>query len=52
MNIFYYLVPVAFVLAGAGVWAFVWAVRMGQFEDVETPAYRMLLDDPQHTEDS
>jgi cbb3-type cytochrome oxidase maturation protein len=45
MNILYLLVPLAIVLAGVGVAAFWWAVRNGQFEDVETPAIRMLLED-------
>ena len=45
MSVFYVLVPVALLLAGAGVLAFRWAVRDGQFDDVETPALRMLLDD-------
>lgn len=45
MSIFYVLVPAALVLAGLGVAAFRWAVRDGQFDDVETPALRILLDD-------
>jgi cbb3-type cytochrome oxidase maturation protein len=45
MNILYLLVPLAIVLAGLGAAAFWWAVRNGQFDDVETPAIRMLLDD-------
>ena len=45
MSVFYVLVPLALLLAGAGVLAFRWAVRDGQFDDVETPALRILLDD-------
>jgi len=45
MNILLLLVPLAIVLAGLGAAAFWWAVRDGQFDDVETPAIRMLLDD-------
>lgn len=45
MNVLYLLVPLALVLAGAGVLGFRWAVRSGQFDDTETPAIRMLLDD-------
>ena len=45
MSILYLLVPLALVLAGAGVWGFLWAVRSGQFDDVETPAIRVLLED-------
>ncbi|OGT88088.1 MAG: cytochrome oxidase maturation protein, cbb3-type [Gammaproteobacteria bacterium RIFOXYA12_FULL_61_12] len=32
------------MLAGA-IWAFVWSVRSGQFEDMEGPAHRILMDD-------
>ena len=45
MIVLYLLVPLALVLAGAAVLAFRWAVRDGQFDDVETPALRILLDD-------
>ncbi len=45
MNILFLLVPAALLLAGAGVWAFSWAVRSGQFDDTTTPAIRALLDD-------
>ena len=45
MNVLYFLVPLALLMAGASVAAFFWAVRSGQFEDTETPAIRMLLDD-------
>jgi cbb3-type cytochrome oxidase maturation protein len=45
VSVFYVLVPLALLLAGAGVLAFRWAVRDGQYDDVETPALRMLLDD-------
>ena len=45
MNVLFILVPLAVVLAAAGVAAFRWAVRDGQYDDVETPALRMLLDD-------
>ena len=45
MNVLYLLVPLAILLAAAGVTAFAWAVRSGQFDDVETPAIRMLIDD-------
>jgi cbb3-type cytochrome oxidase maturation protein len=45
MSVLYLLVPLAILLAAAGVAAFFWAVRNGQYDDVETPAIRMLLDD-------
>ena len=45
MNILYLLVPAAVLLAAIGVAAFAWAVRSGQFDDVDTPPVRALLDD-------
>ena len=45
MSVMYLLLPLAFVGAGLGVWAFLWAVRGGQFDDLDTPPMRMLLDD-------
>lgn len=45
MSIIYVLVPVASLLAAAAVWAFIRAVRGGQFDDLDTPPVRMLHDD-------
>ena len=45
MSILFIMVPAALVLAGLGVWAFIRAVRSGQFDDLETPAIRALFDD-------
>lgn len=45
MSILLILVPVALgIVLIAGV-AFVWATRRGQFDDLETPALRILRDD-------
>ncbi len=45
MSILYLLIPLGMVLLGIAVWAFMWAVRSGQFDDLEGPAHRILLDD-------
>lgn len=45
MSVLYLLVPLALVIVGVAVWAFVWAAGRGQFDDLETPALRMLRDD-------
>lgn len=45
MNILYILIPLALSLGALGLWAFVVASRKGQFDDLDTPAYRALLDD-------
>lgn len=45
MEILVVLLPLALLLGGVFLGFFLWAVRKGQYDDVETPRYRMLLDD-------
>lgn len=45
MSILYILIPLALLLLGAAVWAFFWAVGSGQFDDLDTPAVRVIMDD-------
>lgn len=45
MDIIYLLIPIAIVLIGFGTWAFFWSVNSGQFDDLESPAHRILYDD-------
>ncbi|MCC7388341.1 MAG: cbb3-type cytochrome oxidase assembly protein CcoS [Phycisphaerales bacterium] len=48
MSVMYIVLPLALLFAGLAVWAFIWAVRHGQLDDLQTPAARMLLDDDEH----
>lgn len=45
MRILYLLIPMALGVVGVALWAFLWAVRNGQFDDLEGPAHRILMDD-------
>lgn len=45
MSVLYIVLPLAILLAGGAVAAFIWAVREGQFDDVDTPAMRAVHDD-------
>lgn len=45
MSIIYIVLPLALVIVLAGIVAFVWATRRGQYDDLETPALRVLHDD-------
>lgn len=45
MDIVYVLLPIAILIAILALIAFIWAVRTGQFEDLKTPALRILFDD-------
>lgn len=45
MNILLVLVPISLVLLGLAIAAFAWAVRKGQYDDLDTPALDILVDD-------
>ncbi len=45
MNIILFMIPLALIFAGSFVAAFLWASSKGQFDDLETPALRILIDD-------
>jgi len=45
VTIIYLLIPLGLVVLVLAVGAFFWAVRSGQFDDMDTPAWRILLDD-------
>jgi cbb3-type cytochrome oxidase maturation protein len=48
MIIVYLLIPLSIVLLVLAVWAFFWAVNNGQFDDLDTPAERILFDDDEN----
>jgi cbb3-type cytochrome oxidase maturation protein len=45
MNVLVFLVPLALLLGLIGLFAFVWALRNGQYEDVKGASHRILSDD-------
>ncbi len=45
MSVLFIVVPLALVVVLAAVIAYVWSARGGQFDDLDTPAVRMLHDD-------
>lgn len=52
MNILLLLIPVALLLGFAGLAAFIWALRSGQFEDLDGAAVRILIDDDEASTDT
>ena len=44
MNMLIYLIPVALLLGALGLFAFLWSVRSGQYEDMDGAAWRALDD--------
>jgi cbb3-type cytochrome oxidase maturation protein len=45
MDILYLLIPLSLVFVAVIAVVFLWAVKSGQFEDMEGPAHRILMDD-------
>ena len=45
MTILFLLIPLGLILLGIAVGAFFWATRSGQFDDLESPALSVVLDD-------
>jgi cbb3-type cytochrome oxidase maturation protein len=45
MEIIYLLIPISLILLGLIVWVLLWAVRDGQYDDLEGPAHRILMDE-------
>ncbi len=46
MSIVYLLIPLSLVLTAAAIAAFFWAVRSGQFDDMNTPSLKILHEEP------
>ena len=47
MEVLIYLIPAALFLGFLGLGAFLWALRSGQFEDLDGAALRILNDEPE-----
>ncbi|MEN9722485.1 MAG: Cytochrome oxidase maturation protein cbb3-type [Pseudomonadota bacterium] len=47
MSVIFILLPIALLLGGFFVAAFVVMAKQGQYDDLETPAYRVLLEEDQ-----
>ena len=45
MSILYLLIPLAVILMIVAVAFFMWTIKSGQYEDLEGPAHRILMDD-------
>ncbi len=50
MSIIYVLIPLSIVLMLLALVFFFWAVKNGQFDDLDTPALDVLDDDPPSSE--
>ena len=45
MDVIYILLPVALIIVIIIIAIFYWAVKSDQFEDLEGPAHRIIMDD-------
>jgi cbb3-type cytochrome oxidase maturation protein len=47
MSILYVLIPLAIMLLVVAVWALLWAIKSGQFDDLDSHGWSVVLDDDQ-----
>lgn len=47
MNSLYFMIPLALILMALAVVIFIWALRSGQFEDLDGPAMSVVMDEDQ-----
>ena len=52
MDILILLIPLSLLLVGVIAWVMLWAVKSGQFDDLEGPAHSVLMDDDTPQQDS
>lgn len=50
MEILFFLIPVSIVILAIAIWAFFWAVKHEQFDDLEGPAHKIILEDKGHVQ--
>jgi len=47
MTMLYVLIPLAMVLLAVAIWALLWAIKSGQFDDLDSHGWSVVLDDDQ-----
>jgi cbb3-type cytochrome oxidase maturation protein len=45
VEILYFLIPISIVFLGVIIAVFFWAIKSGQYEDMQGPAFDILMDD-------
>jgi cbb3-type cytochrome oxidase maturation protein len=51
MDIIYYLIPMAVLIVAGIVGGLFWAIKSGQFDDMEGPAHRIIMDEETYPDD-
>jgi cbb3-type cytochrome oxidase maturation protein len=49
MDVLYLLIPISLVMIGLIIGVFLWAIKSGQFDDLEGPAHEILMDNDEVT---
>lgn len=44
MDVLYLLIPISLIFVAIVAWVFIWSVKSGQYDDMEGPAYEILMD--------
>ncbi|TWU02448.1 cbb3-type cytochrome oxidase assembly protein CcoS [Stieleria varia] len=52
MSVLYIALPIALLLGSAGLMACLYCIRDGQYDDMDTPSIRMLIDDRDEIDDA
>ena len=47
MSMLYVLIPLAVLLLALAIWALLWAIKYGQFDDLDSHGWSVVLDDDQ-----
>lgn len=45
MSALYFLIPMSLLIVAGALGIFLWSLRRGQYEDLESPAHRIIIDD-------
>lgn len=51
MNLLYFMIPASLILSLIFLVFFIWSVRKGQYDDLETPAHRILFENESKNEE-
>jgi cbb3-type cytochrome oxidase maturation protein len=46
----YVLIPLALMLLAVAIWALLWAIRSGQFDDLDSQGWSVVLDEDRKAE--
>ena len=47
MEVLFFIIPISLCAAGTALWSFIWAVKNKQFEDLDSPAKRLVYEPEQ-----